>query len=115
MILEAWYRPHKEMLITGELYHQLRASGIDCCMETIFPSDIHKSGEFRVDICVFRDGLPAVVVEVKREGKRLKSSTRQAKAYRGLMNRFGVRPLFINSAQDIQKTIESIKEVIGAR
>lgn len=109
-----WFRQHREMLITGEMYFQLRLAGIDCYMETTFPSDQHKGEEFRVDISVFdKTGSPTAVIEVKREGNRMSSNGRQARAYKDLQTKTGIKPLFLNSMSSVPEVLEEIKLMEG--
>ena len=100
------YRHHREMMLVGELYHQLRLAGVDAYLETRIPSDLHKSGEMRVDLAVLRDGDLFGIVEVKKNGQHLHWRSRQARAYRAASERLKVRVLFVNDEETIRSCVE---------
>lgn len=85
--------------MTGELFFFLRSHGIDARLEVRVPSTEHKSGWMRVDIGVFSGKKLKHVIECKRHGKQMSPRCRQAKAYRSLKERFGVRVHLVNDRE----------------
>jgi hypothetical protein len=112
--MEVCHLHHREMLITGELYYQLRLAGIEAYLETRLPSHVHSSGFMRVDIAAFDEDGVFAAIEAKKEGGKLGPMTRQAKAYRGLRD-LGVGILFVSQEADIAKTVALVVALKGAR
>lgn len=103
------FKRHKEMDLTGEVYHRLRCAGFDAHMEVCLGSMEHASGWMRADIAVLVDDCVVAAIEVKREGVKLGFNTRQARAYRGLP----VKCIFVNSFDDVDRVVRDVSDAVA--
>lgn len=99
---------HPEEEIRGELFHRLRAAGINAKMEVSVPSDSHSSGVMRIDIGIFENGRLVRAIECKREGCGLGPKTLQAGAYRDLKAKYGLTLHFVSSIKQIEQVVSHL-------
>ena len=97
------FRLHREMEVTGELYWRLRIAGLDAHLETRVVSDVHPSGEMRVDIGIVDGESLVAVIECKKDGQKFSFWSRQARAYRDLGKL--VRIHFVNDEESMIQCI----------
>ena len=108
------FQPEAE--VQAEIWYLLRLSGYDARMEVKAESDkfISDNGPYgqrrshnSLDIVVFRDEAPLLVIEVKRDGKRGESGDKnhQTMRYAGLYN----LPVFMAfGPEEILYTVERV-------
>jgi len=106
------YKFHQESELSGPLYAELLRRGIDAHLELGVTSSLHRSEQMRVDIGILDDGFLIAAIEVKRRGKKMRFNTRQAAAYRGLRDTFGVSIHFVNCDETAAACIEEIEQLL---
>jgi hypothetical protein len=101
------YTLHREFILTGELYYQLRVAGVKANLEVHVPSSGHRSGWARVDIGCFVDDRLVAVIECKREGKEI-SDGRQQKMYLELYEHYGLAVFFVNRIAEVPMVVRKV-------
>lgn len=87
-----------------ELYHQARVAGLGACVEVSIQSIEHRSGSFRVDVLLMKDGKAVLACECKGEGSAAHwehRNTRQERAYANC----GVASMLVKSEEGIRHAI----------
>lgn len=94
--------------LVGEFYYQARSAGLEVYLEVYIPSEIHRSGQMRVDAIVVKGDEVVCCVEGKRQGRQFTAGTRQHYAYTALEQDHGVPTIWLNDVKAIPSVVISI-------
>lgn len=99
--------------LLGEFYYQARLAGLDVFLEVYLPSEIHRSGQMRVDAVVVDGDQIVCCVEAKREGREITTGTRQMRAYTWLERTHRIPTIWINGVSGLASVVADIKGLIN--
>lgn len=108
------YRGNEADLV-GEFYYRARCAGLEVFLEVLLPSEVHRSGEMRVDAVIVDGNDIVCCIEGKRPGRAIGTRGRQSKAYALLERDHGVQTIWINAVEGIDDVIADILWFISSR